>query len=370
MGQRIGSNVVVGVALAVVAALGTTQPGASAESAPGAAGNPCPVIPITGGSASMLPQDNCDMDNDGAGDTWDNCIDIYNPGQEDSDGDGAGGLGHDLGIEHEAAHGVEDLLFSHGGEGVHVPGGHLPGEDPGFEGPEAVGHGIHGPEPHPAPGLPRCEEAGRALRLHPDHPHVGPEALHGQGDPADEAATPARNVDRLHLRAVLEDLKTDRPLTGDHVRIVEGWDVVEPSFLGQLSCPPDAVLGGVAVPDHLGPPPLDGLELDGDHVFRDHHHTGHSQLPRDVGHGLAMVPGGGGHDPPPARLRVLQHVVECTARLEGPRDLERLQLQEERRIRTPHADEGSAQDPRLEALGRLQDVPGGREHPHPRSGGR
>jgi cell division septation protein DedD len=90
MGQRIGSKVVVGVALAVVAALGTTQPGTGASATPGAAGNPCPVIPISGASTSMLPQDNCDMDNDGVGDTWDNCIDIYNPGQEDSDGDGRG----------------------------------------------------------------------------------------------------------------------------------------------------------------------------------------------------------------------------------------------------------------------------------------
>ena len=90
MGQRIGSKVVVGVALAVVAALGTTQPGTGASATPGAAGNPCPVIPIVGAGASMLPQDNCDMDNDGVGDTWDNCIDIYNPGQEDSDGDGRG----------------------------------------------------------------------------------------------------------------------------------------------------------------------------------------------------------------------------------------------------------------------------------------
>lgn len=88
MGQRIGSKVVVGVALAVVAALGTTQPGASAE--PGAAGEPCPVIPVSGGSAALLPQDSCDMDGDGAGDTWDSCIDVWNPGQEDSDGDGRG----------------------------------------------------------------------------------------------------------------------------------------------------------------------------------------------------------------------------------------------------------------------------------------
>jgi cell division septation protein DedD len=90
MGQRIGSKVVVGVALAVVAALGTTQPGAGASAAPAAAGNPCPVIPVSGAGASMLPQDSCDMDGDGAGDTWDNCIDVYNPGQQDSDGDGRG----------------------------------------------------------------------------------------------------------------------------------------------------------------------------------------------------------------------------------------------------------------------------------------
>ena len=90
MGQRIGSKVVVGVALAVVAALGTTQPGAGAPPTPEAAGNPCPVIPVSGGSASMLPQDNCDSDGDGVPNSWDNCIYEWNPSQEDSDGDGLG----------------------------------------------------------------------------------------------------------------------------------------------------------------------------------------------------------------------------------------------------------------------------------------
>ena len=90
MGQRIGSKVVVGVALAVVAVLGTTQPGAGSSAAAGAAGNPCPVIPVSGGSASMLPQDNCDSDGDGVPNSWDNCIYEWNPGQEDSDGDGRG----------------------------------------------------------------------------------------------------------------------------------------------------------------------------------------------------------------------------------------------------------------------------------------
>lgn len=100
MGEHLGSKVFVGTALAVVAALGITQPGASAESAPASGMLPpttvCPIVPEQPtGAAQSLPQDPCeppfyDWDGDGWEDFSDNCPQNWNPGQEDADGDGAG----------------------------------------------------------------------------------------------------------------------------------------------------------------------------------------------------------------------------------------------------------------------------------------
>jgi hypothetical protein len=88
-GSRVVGRVVVGTALAVVAALATIQPGTTAG--PASATEPCPVIPVTAGDRTAVPVDSqCDMDNDGHPDAWDNCPAEWNPGQEDSDGDGRG----------------------------------------------------------------------------------------------------------------------------------------------------------------------------------------------------------------------------------------------------------------------------------------
>jgi hypothetical protein len=86
---RVVGRFAVGTALAVVAALATVQPGTSLG--PASASEPCPVIPVTGGEETAVPVDSqCDMDNDGHPDAWDNCPAEWNPGQEDSDGDGRG----------------------------------------------------------------------------------------------------------------------------------------------------------------------------------------------------------------------------------------------------------------------------------------
>ena len=99
MGQQRGSQVVIGVVLAVVAALGITQPGASAESA-APAYEPYPTVcPLQGDrspDAELLPQDPCepspdpDRDGDGWPDYQDNCVGTYNPEQTDQDADGLG----------------------------------------------------------------------------------------------------------------------------------------------------------------------------------------------------------------------------------------------------------------------------------------
>ncbi len=104
MGQQVGSRVFIGVALAVVAALGITQPGASAESpavvADGTAQPDLLQYPTvcpkpTAGSAAALPTDPCepyepDSDGDGWYDYEDNCPSTPNPGQQDADVDGIG----------------------------------------------------------------------------------------------------------------------------------------------------------------------------------------------------------------------------------------------------------------------------------------
>lgn len=82
MGERIGSRVLVGVVLAVVAAIGMTQPGIGAD--PAAAGpgvaypTACPIAPESDApsdplSPERLPQDPCEP---------------YDPCAYDSDGDG------------------------------------------------------------------------------------------------------------------------------------------------------------------------------------------------------------------------------------------------------------------------------------------
>ncbi len=101
MGQQLGGRIVVGVVLGVVAALGVTQPGASAEpvtsgaSAQVADGSSstdveqyptaCPK-PSDGSSVALLPQDPCeppdpcadDSDGDGVSDCYDPCpVDPY-----------------------------------------------------------------------------------------------------------------------------------------------------------------------------------------------------------------------------------------------------------------------------------------------------
>ena len=107
MGQQRGSRVFVGVVLGVVAALGITQPGASAESAGSGSADAslqpayeyptaCPKPVDRSRGTGLLPQDPCepspdpDRDGDGVPDYADNCLSAYNPGQEDADGDGIG----------------------------------------------------------------------------------------------------------------------------------------------------------------------------------------------------------------------------------------------------------------------------------------
>ena len=77
-------------------------------------------------------------------------------------------------------------------------------------------------------------ELGRTNGL--DAPHHGCAARGREAcdDAGDQTASSHRNDDRLHIGQLLHDLKCDRGLSGNDIRVVEGGDDREALVRGDL----------------------------------------------------------------------------------------------------------------------------------------
>ncbi len=101
----------------------------------------------------------------------------------------------------------------------------------------------------------------------------GPQVLHEGGDAGGQPAAAHRHEDRLDRPGMLlQDLLADRPLAGDHVRVVEGMQEGQ-ALLGleglRLG---ERLVEGVAVQDDLRAARPAGIDLDGRGGARHHDH--------------------------------------------------------------------------------------------------
>jgi hypothetical protein len=87
---------------------------------------------------------------------------------------------------------------------------------------DAIGNGLAAGQRRRRAALQRVLHARKASRLDPQHSHAGVGFLDCAGDASDQPATSDRYDDRLQIRGVLEELETDRALTGHYPGIVEG----------------------------------------------------------------------------------------------------------------------------------------------------
>ena len=205
-----------------------------------------------------------------------------------------------------------------------------------------------------------CSSPLSKLRLHgrcgaaldPQHLYLRSQRLDRRGHPRDETATADGDHHRLQIGHLLEYLQTDRPLTGDDFRILEGVDKVEVLLVAQRV--------GVfqCLVETLSEELDTGSQLAGAGDLDQRRRLGHDdqRLGPDrrggVGNALCMVAGRGGDHPAlPLLPAQTEQTVEGTARLEGAGPLQGLVFE----VELDAAQLG--QDLRLEAGG-LFDRPG------------
>ena len=147
-------------------------------------------------------------------------------------------------------------------------------------------------ERHPLPGGERTDHRVGVLDLDADHLDLRADGLDVGGDPRDQTAAADGDEDRLDRPlALAEQLHRDRPLPGDHVRVVERMDVGQVCFGLQRGGMDGRVGVAVAVEHDLRPPSSDRIDLD----LRGGHRHDHRRLaPEVVGahrHALGVVAG-------------------------------------------------------------------------------
>lgn len=174
--------------------------------------------------------------------------------------------------------------------------------------------------------------AGRARRLHPDDPHIGPDRLDRHRDARRETAAADAHDDGPHLGALFEDLQPHRALPGDDVRVVEGVDEDRTGLLGVL------LRGGQRLVHHMPVQPDLGPVLTGRGHLRQRRPDRHedrrpyAEQRRRECDTLRMVSGARGDDPGrPLHRRQTRDTYVRAAQFERAGPLEVLALEVDRR---------------------------------------
>ena len=176
----------------------------------------------------------------------------------------------------------------------------------------------------------------------------------GRGDPRDEAAAADRHQDQADLRAVGRDLQADGALAGDDRPVVERRDRHVPvpgrEFLGRGH----PRRQGRLHPHQFRAVVLDRVRLDLRRRPRDHHDRPHAEQGRGVGHRVTVVAAGMGDDSVlPGGLLAGHDRGVGPAQLERPGGLQRLGLDQQRRLEPGHGDQRRADRHPLEPAGRV-----------------
>ena len=101
----------------------------------------------------------------------------------------------------------------------------------GAPSPSAIERGLTGTL---LPGRQPLVQSGRELRLDGDDPRLRPKPLTAVATPGNQPAAADRDDDDVGVRHVLDELEPDRPLPGDHVRVVERVDERAACLLDEL----------------------------------------------------------------------------------------------------------------------------------------
>ena len=221
-----------------------------------------------------------------------------------------------------------DLVVGDQHDVVHQIADELVGERAGERRREAVGDRRDPLERH---GLARCERARErrsTLGLDPDDAHAGAQVAQRDRGAADQPAAADRDDDRADVRDVVDDLEPERPLAGEHERVVERVDQDHAALVAH----PEHLLEGlerrVAQPQRLGAVGLRGVELQLRGGLPGHHHGRGAGERRGVGDGLRVVARrDGDHAARVLVRRQRRDAVVRAARLERAGDLEELELE-------------------------------------------
>ena len=253
------------------------------------------------------------------------------PAGERGDGDRAGALGHELAAFGEEHHRVGDLVLA---DRLQVAQQHAEQSQRDRAGPlqrDPVGDRRGRADAALAQALGLAERGGErriGARLHADQLRARAGLAQGHADAAGQPAAADGHDHAREVGKVLKQLERDRPLTGDHVGVVERVDQRGARSRGVCRRQLQRLLDRRPAKPHARAEALDGRHLRDGGVLRHEDLTADARQPCRVGDGARVVARAGGDEAARRTLAEGGDLGQRPAQLERPGPLQRLGLQQ------------------------------------------